>query len=75
MLTYSEFHGTYTDGSPNERDSNIALSLRYDLTSSSAIKVQYDVFKDNSDVGITSYNASGYYGDSKMLSISYDRTF
>jgi len=75
MLTYSEFHGTYTDGSPNERDSNIALSLRYDLSSSSAIKVQYDIFKDDSDVGITSYNASGYYGDSKMLSVSYDRTF
>jgi hypothetical protein len=74
MVMYSQYHGTYTDGRPNERDSDVALSLRYDLNASSDIKVQYDIFRDKSDAGITS-NPSGYYGNSRLFSISYDRVF
>lgn len=76
MVTFSRFQGDYTDGSPDERMDDVSLSLRYDLGSSSAIKVQYDIFNDRSDpAGITGYNGSGLYGDSKLLTISYDRVF
>jgi len=83
MLTYAQFHGNYTDPSvSDERTEDIALSLRYDLSASSAIKVQYDIFKDNSAAGITCYQdpencltGSQRYGDSKLITLSYDRVF
>jgi hypothetical protein len=82
MATFARFHGNYTNGSPNERFDDLAFSLRYDLTSSTALKLQYDLFNDRSDVGITCYQdpancASGSqrYGDSRLLSIAYDRVF
>lgn len=78
MLTHAEFHGDYDDPTvTDERTTNLALSLRYDLSASSAIKVQYDITHDNSTPvgGLTSYNDSGTYGDSKLLTISYDRVF
>ena len=76
MLTVAKFGGNYKDPStPDERWSDIILSLRYDLTSSSALKLQYDFFNDLSDTGITGYNTSGRYGDSQMLTIAYDRVF
>lgn len=75
MLTYAKFHGKYDDGLANEeRTKSLSFSLRYDLSSSSAIKVQYDITSDDSDAGITA-NASGRYGDSKMLTIAYDKVF
>lgn len=76
MLTYAEFRGDYTDGSPDERMKDVSLSLRYDLSASSAIKAQLDFFNDGSDsAGITSYNGSGVYGDSKLFTIAFDHVF
>lgn len=83
MVTYAKFHGNYTDPAlADERTEDLALSLRYDLTSSSAVKVQYDIFRDHSGVGITCYQdavncvaGSQRYGDSKMFTISYDKVF
>ena len=72
----AKFGGNYKDPStPDERWSDIILSLRYDLTSSSALKLQYDFFNDLSDTGITGYNTSERYGDSQMLTIAYDKVF
>lgn len=76
MLTYAEFHGNYDNPDwSDERTVDISLSLRYDLSSSSAIKLQYDIFRDNSTPGITLRNDSGYYGDAKMITLAYDRIF
>jgi hypothetical protein len=44
--------------------------LRYDIDSTSALKMQFDVWKDKTGPGFTSQ-----HGDSKLLSISYDRVF
>ncbi len=74
MATYAKLHVTY-DGQPNERTDDLALSLRYDLTSSSALKAQFDILRDHSDPGIGSYNASMRYGNSKMITFAYDRVF
>lgn len=76
MLTYAEFHGDYDDPTvPDERSKTVSLGLRYDLNSTSALKVQYEVFTDNSGAGITARNGSGFYGDAKMITIAYDKVF
>jgi hypothetical protein len=48
----------------------ITLSLRYDLTTSSDLKLQYDDTSDHSDPGF-----APLYGSSRLLSFAYDRTF
>ncbi len=87
MVTYAKFHGNYEDPTwADERTENIALSLRYDLTSSSAIKVQYDIFRDRSEGsnGMTCYRdvqdcaggpSSERYGNARMITIAYDKVF
>jgi len=82
MVTYARFQGRYLDGSPNERFDDLSLSLRYDLTPSSALKLQYDAFKDRSETGITCYQdpvicaaGSQRYGNSRLIGISYDMVF
>ncbi|CAK0769520.1 conserved hypothetical protein [Gammaproteobacteria bacterium] len=75
MITFSRFQSNYDNDSPNERFNNLSFLLRYDLSPSSAIKAQYDIFNDKSEPGVTSYNAAGRYGDAKMFSIAYDMTF
>jgi hypothetical protein len=76
MITYGKYHGNYIDPTtPDERWWALMLSLRYDLSSSSALKIQYDMFHDQSDAGISSYNASGRYGDSRILTIAYEKVF
>jgi hypothetical protein len=83
MVTYANYHGNYTDPTfPDERTTDVALSLRYDLTSSSDIKMQLDLFHDHSQVGITCYqdptaclSGSQRYGNSKLFTISYDMVF
>jgi hypothetical protein len=83
MVTYAQFHGNYTDPTvPDERTVGVSLSLRYDLTSSSALKVQYDNFRDNSTAGITCFQDPGAcaagsqrYGHAKMITLSYDKVF
>lgn len=82
MVTFARFYGNYLDGRPNERFDDASLSLRYDLTSSSSVKVQFDAFKDRSDAGITCYqdpvdcvSGSQRYGNSRMIGVSYDAVF
>lgn len=83
MLTYAEFHGNYDDPTvADERTKTVSLVVRYDLTSSSALKVQYEAFKDNSGAGVTCFQdpaaclaGSQRYGNAKMISIAYDLVF
>lgn len=53
-----------------EGHSNTSLLLRYDLTSTSAVKLQYDFWKDRSKPGYGSL-----HGDARLLSVSYDLVF
>lgn len=75
MVTFARFQGKYLDGRPNERFSDLSLSLRYDLSPSTALKLQYDAFKDRSDEGISSYSVSQRYGNSRLIGIAYDMVF
>ena len=54
---------------PNSQQTT-SLSLRYDLTTSSDFKLQYDVTRDFSDPGF-----SPLYGNSSLLTFAYDRVF
>ncbi len=53
-----------------ERHTDVSFVLRYDLTSSSDIKVQLDNWRDQSNPWFSSN-----YGYSKLLTISYDMVF
>jgi len=78
MATWSRYKGTSVDsglqpgaspGVPNMQQT-ISLTLRYDLTTSSALKVQYDSQTDHSDPAYTPN-----FGDSRLLTLSYDMVF
>lgn len=87
MLTQSRYRGTAVvdqGGDPDGLEGHIteSLSARYDLTTSSAIKVQLDLQRDRSgpNWGIANdmTSATGYgpaYGNAKLLSITYDMVF
>lgn len=47
-----------------------SLSLRYDLTTSSDLKLQYDITSDHSDPGF-----NPRYGSSNLLTFAYDMVF
>ncbi|WP_124949370.1 porin [Sulfuriferula thiophila] len=68
MVTYSRFMDANSYGDPNWENDSLMLSVRYDLNATSAIKVQYDKFRELSLPGSTSGNAD-------VLSASYDRVF
>lgn len=81
MVTWSQFEGTtVTDGLlpsaapfPANMQQTISLTLRYDLSTSSALKVQYDNQTDHSSAD---YSALGYnYGDARLLTLTYDQVF
>jgi hypothetical protein len=59
-------------GDPQGQESHISRSLtaRYFLTSHSDIKVQLDVQRERGGV-----NWSPRYGDSRLLTMAYDRIF
>ncbi len=59
---------SYPDGT--ERHTDISFVLRYDLTSTSDIKVQYDNWRDQSNPGFTKN-----YGRSQLITIAYDMVF
>jgi len=72
MLTYSIFELTMDVADPggNERHSNTSAVLRYDLTPSSDVKVQFDHW--------ISYGGTSFpsiYGNSNMLTLGYDLVF
>lgn len=78
MVTWGHYRGTVvTTGvlpgapasTPNSQ-ATIALSLRYDLTPSSDLKLQYDDTHDASDPGF-----NPRYGRSRLLTFAFDMTF
>lgn len=82
MLTYSNYDTKYSVGGPlfgytssdEERHDTRSLSLRYDLGSSSTLKLQLDSYRDRSG---TAFRARGnaVTGDSRLLTVSYDKVF
>lgn len=75
MVTWSKYWGSAViaqGGDPTalEGHATIALTLRYDLTTSSALKAQYDSQRDQSGP-----NWSPNYGDSRLLTFTYDMVF
>ena len=78
MITWGHYRGTVvTDGVLPGAPPSIAnsqetwsLSLRYDLTTSSDLKIQYDITSDHSDPGF-----SPRYGSSNLLTLAYDKMF
>lgn len=78
MATWSRYKGTTVIDvllpgvlpvSPNMQQT-ISLTLRYDLTTSSALKAQYDSQTDHSDPAYTPN-----YGNSRLLTFTYDVVF
>jgi len=79
MITHSKYWGAAVQGrdltippKPDELEGHrsIALTLRYDLTTSSALKAQYDSQRDQSGP-----NWSPNYGNANLLTFSYDMVF
>ncbi|MFA7242066.1 MAG: hypothetical protein WC091_18280 [Sulfuricellaceae bacterium] len=75
MLTWSRYKGTAVvdqggDPEGQEGHATTALSLRYDLTTSSAVKMQIDSQRDQSGP-----NWAPNYGDARLLTFTYDMVF
>lgn len=75
MVTTSKYWGSAViaqggDPSALEGHQSVAVTLRYDLSTSSAVKVQYDSQFDQSGE-----NWSPNYGDARLLSMTYDMVF
>ena len=78
MITWGQYRGSVVtvgvlpnapSSVPNSQQTT-SLSLRYDLTTSSDLKVEFDSTTDHSDPGFTPL-----YGDSNLLTLAYDRMF
>ena len=78
MVTWSRYKGTSVNsgllegaapGTPNMQQT-LSLTLRYDLSTSSTLKVQFDNQTDHSDPAYTPN-----FGDSRLLTFSYDMVF
>jgi hypothetical protein len=84
MLTVSDYRSQAitsagADSKAQEAMRTTSLVLRYDLTTSSDIKIQFDSQKDRSGPNYT-LDGSGSvpgnrYGDARLLTISYDMVF
>lgn len=82
MVTWSRYHSIATYGaSPADQEGhrNIALTLRYDLTTSSDIKVQLDFQHELGGANYhPNYNGADNappYGDARLLTVTYDMVF
>ena len=81
VLTYSNFYQSYTAGGiknytrdQEERHDTRSFSVRYDLSTSSDLKLQYDDYRDRSGAA---FSASGQVpaGNARLISVSYDKVF
>ena len=63
---------TDIDPSSYEAHSTLALTLRYDLSAKSAIKIQLERWQDR---GGPNYNAGVPYGNPRLFTLSYDCVF
>jgi hypothetical protein len=76
MVTTAKYWGSAVTSHPDyvpdalEGHQSIAFTLRYDLSPSSALKVQYD-----SQFEQGGKNWTPMYGNSRLLSMAYDRVF
>jgi Gram-negative porin len=71
LVSYANYQQKLTDDSaPAEGHYTLSAVLRYDLNSTSALKVQYDIWRDKSGSGFSSQ-----HGDARLLSVSYDLVF
>jgi hypothetical protein len=79
MLTFNGYQQSIVaDQTQAEAHSTTSLLLRYDLTISSAVKVQYDHWRNNAQLqffNLASPNAVVPNGTVNLLSASYDRVF
>ena len=78
MATWGHYRGTVVtsgvlpgapDSEPNSQQT-LSLSLRYDLSTSSDVKLQYDDTRDHSSPIFTPL-----YGSSRLLTLAYDKVF
>ncbi len=70
MVTHSQYTtGAYYPGTYVEAQSTNSLVVRWDFMANTALKVQYDDNKDNSQYPYK------FFGDSKLLSIALQGTF
>lgn len=60
------------DPTSAEAHSTLALTLRYDLTASSALKLQVERWRDR---GNPNFNGGVPYGNPRLLTVSYDLVF
>lgn len=68
MLTYSRFSEDFKDDpTANEKHNTWIATLRWDFRPDTALKLQYDVFKDKS--------AFNFMGNAKAIAISLDHVF
>ncbi len=71
LLSYSNYQQRLNDKTAvPEGHRSASAVLRYDLNSTTAIKVQYDIWTDKSGPGFGSM-----YGNSKVLTLSIDKVF
>lgn len=78
MLTFNGYQqSNAADQTQAEAHSTTSLLLRYDLTTSSAVKVQYDHWQNNAQPEYFSVNPNTVVpnGTVNLLSASYDRVF
>lgn len=81
MLTWANYRGVAVvamGGDPNgqEAHATTSLTLRYDLTTSSDLKLQYDSQKDKSGPNwMVPWTGGTPYGNSRLLTFAYDIVF
>lgn len=83
MITFSDYHSRAiaadgTDPTALEATRMTSLTLRYDLSTSSDLKVQLDIQKDLSGPNYTLDGGTvmtNRYGNSRLLTVSYDVVF
>jgi hypothetical protein len=70
MLTWSNYKTMTTIAADVEAHINTAITLRYEVDTNSAVKLQYDEQHGRSDPAYLPQ-----YGDARLLTFSYDRVF
>lgn len=72
MVTYSSFKNPLPDAAAAERWATLTLSLRYELTPTSVLKLEVDRWLDRNAAG---FNGGVPYGNPRLFSFSYDMVF
>ncbi len=74
MLSYTNYQmkNSPPDNETSEGHSTTSFVLRWDFSTSSDFKLQYDLWRDHSNPG---YNLDTPYRNSRLLTVSYDMVF